>query len=176
MKIVSKDGNTWMEKGKDGKTSVGFTKALIQELEECWHMLPAASNKVVIKEGQPLCSVETNDGLFCVASPTAGVITFFDNRAMNFPDKIVEETIIATISEEVSKEEPSALDRALADLARLEAEREQPVRARLQPRAIPAGWNWEEPNQPVPRLRPAQPIAAQRFFADEMVNVREEQQ
>lgn len=172
MKIVSKDGNTWMEKGKDGKTSVGFTKALIQELEECWHMLPAASNKVVIKEGQPLCSVETNDGLFCVASPTAGVITFFDNRAMNFPDKIVEETIIATISEEV---EPSALDRALADLARLEAERPA-ERPRLRPQVAPAPADlWAGADQPIPRFRPAQPIAAQRFFADE-IEVREEQQ
>lgn len=173
MKIVSKDGNTWMEKGKDGKTSVGFTKALIQELEECWHMLPAASNKVVIKEGQPLCSVETNDGLFCVASPTAGVITFFDNRAMNFPDKIGEETIIATISEEVSKEEPSALDRALADLAALETQRaaEQPARPRLRPQ-VARNIDWNLP--PLGGIAPAQP--QQRFFANEMVNVREEQQ
>ena len=175
MKIVSKDGNTWMEKGKDGKTSVGFTKALIQELEECWHMLPAASNKVVIKEGQPLCSVETNDGLFCVASPTAGVITLFDNRAMNFPDKIGEETIIATISEEVSKEEPSALDRALADLARLDAEE----RARLQPRVAQAPVDLWANDDPVPRFRPAQPIAAapaqQRFFLDGAAIRNEEQ-
>ena len=105
MKIVSKDGRTWVEKKQDGKISVGFTRALLDELGECWSILPAASAKVEVKEGQPFCSVETNDGVFCVKSPVKGLISFFSPEAVNFPDRLTEEQAIATMREKTEQDD-----------------------------------------------------------------------
>lgn len=171
MKIVSKDGNTWHQKNAAGTIDVGFTKQLIQALEECWHILPAASNKVTIKVDQPLCSVETNDGLFAVTSPVGGVISFFDNRAINFPDKIGEETIIAQVSEKSPPESPqTAVEIALEQLRQMEME--QPVRARAgiaRPILRNNAENMWAQAQPV--FQPAQVQAQQQFFLDEANNI-----
>lgn len=141
MKLVSKDGRTWFQKNKEGKTEIGFTNDFLRDLDECWHIMAGATSKVAIKEAQPLCSVETNDGLFSVASPVSGVISFFNTKAMNFPDKITSEEVIAVVAEK-AEEERDALTIALDHLRQMEAmEAEMPVRAeapqprhRLQPR------------------------------------------
>lgn len=163
MKTISKDGNTWHQKNAAGTIDVGFTKQLIQALEECWHILPAASNKVTIKVDQPLCSVETNDGLFAVTSPVGGVISFFDNRAINFPDKIGEETIIAQVSEKSPTESPqTTVEIALEQLRQMEME--QPVRVRAVNRPARGGINmegWAVDERPI-FPPPAQP----QFFFD----------
>lgn len=163
MKIVSKDGNTWHQKNAAGTIDVGFTKQLIQALEECWHILPAASNKVTIKVDQPLCSVETNDGLFAVTSPVNGVISFFDNRAINFPDKIGEETIIAQVSEKSSPQ--TAVEIALEQLQQMEMEQAVPARpvVRGANRLNIDGWARAEADMQPIFQRPAQP----QFFLDE---------
>lgn len=172
MKTISKDGNTWHQKNAAGTIDVGFTKQLIQALEECWHILPAASNKVTIKVDQPLCSVETNDGLFAVTSPVDGVISFFDNRAINFPDKIGEETIIAQISANAETETRSAVDIALEQLRQMEMEQaaRRGIRVRGANRLNNEGWARVEANlQPI--FQPVQP----QFFND-FVEVREDNQ
>ena len=106
MKTFSKDGRTWFEH-RDGKTYVGFTKAFLDSLDGCWHILPAAGKRVEVKENAPLCAVETNDGLFSVPSPVSGIISVFEHNAMNFPDKIKEGDHVATLvnPKEVVQEE-----------------------------------------------------------------------
>lgn len=128
MKLVSKDGRTWFQKNKEGKTEIGFTNDFLRDLDECWHIMAGASSRVSIKEAQPLCSVETNDGLFSVASPVSGVISFFNTRAMNFPDKITSDEVIAVVAEK-AEEERDALTIALENLRQMELLNEAPVRA-----------------------------------------------
>ena len=96
MRQTSKDGKTWFEETKNG-VAIGLTKTTLAELAECWHLMPA-SQRVVIKEGQPLLSVETNEGLSSIPSPVTGIITFFDNKAMNMPDHLDEETPVCTVT------------------------------------------------------------------------------
>ena len=128
MKLVSKDGRTWFQKNKEGKTEIGFTNDFLRDLDECWHIMAGASNRVSIKEAQPLCSVETNDGLFSVASPVSGVISFFNTKAMNFPDKITSEEVIAVVAEK-AEEARDALTIAMENLRQMELLNEAPVRA-----------------------------------------------
>lgn len=101
MRSVSKDGKVWFEK-KGNQTNIGFTQAFLNELDGCWHMVPAASKNVMVKDGQPLCAVETNDGLFSVPSPCSGLIAVFNNQAMNFPDKLTAEDVIASMKDEAA--------------------------------------------------------------------------
>ena len=109
MKTVSKDGRTWFEK-RDGKTYVGFTKAFLESLDGCWHIIPAANNRTAVKEDAPLCAVETNEGLFSVPSPVTGIISVFENAAMNFPDKLLEENTVAVMSDPKQVEEEVEAD------------------------------------------------------------------
>lgn len=107
MKTISKDGKTWFEKNAKGQTSIGFTNVLLNELQECWHILPA-SQETIIKEGQPLCSVETNDGVFAIRAPCAGIVTFFDNKAVNFPDQVVPEQVVAIMEDKIPEKKKTA--------------------------------------------------------------------
>ena len=111
MKETSKDGRIWFEK-KGTEVQIGFTSNLLSELEDCWHLLPAASNKTEIKENQPLLSVETNDGLFSVPTPVSGIITFFDNKAMNFPQKLTTDDVVCVVTdaEEIKKKKQNDED------------------------------------------------------------------
>ena len=149
MKIVSKDGKTWFEKQRDGKTNIGFTSTFLESLDECWHIMAGATSKVAIKVDQPLCSVETNEGLFSIPSPVSGVITFFDTRAMNFPEKLNDTHTIAQIAEKVEEEAVDALGLALEDLRRMEEARlAAPVRrnaVRIEPGVV-----WGNAAQPAP--------------------------
>ena len=145
MKETSKDGRIWFEK-KGTEVNIGFTSSLLSELDDCWHLLPAASNKQEIRENQPLLSVETNDGLFSVPTPVSGIITFFDNKAMNFPQKLTTDDVVCVVkdAEEVRKQKAAADDalrealaahaaaveaRMAADAQRAQAQ--QPNRIRL---------------------------------------------
>ena len=162
MKITSKDGKTWFEK-KPTSVEVGFTKEFLAELDTCWHMLPAAVRQTPIKEGQPLCSIETNDGLFSVPSPVSGIIAFFDNRAMNFPDKLTEETILCSLAEKAVPEtaQQQEINQFLAELGAIEAPRAaQPrIRPAIRPAQGAAG---------IAQVAPVGNWAAQplRFFDD----------
>lgn len=149
MKNLSKDGKTWFKKNEDGSTEIGLTASFLNDLDGCWHMMQACSTKVEVKEEQPLLSVETNDGLFSVTAPVTGVISFFANEALNFPDKVKEDTVVA-VMKPYKKEEPKPIwndpnfEQAVAHAR---------VRLNLQ-QAAPVA---------------AQPIFAQQAFFDEPI-------
>ena len=146
MKETSKDGRVWFEK-KGTEIQIGFTANLLSELDDCWHLLPAASNKQEIRENQPLLSVETNDGLFSVPTPVSGIITFFDNKAMNFPQKLTTDDVVCVVkdAEEVRRQKAAAdeeLRRALEAHAAQVEQRQQAERQRAAPaRVMPVDWN-----------------------------------
>ena len=137
MKTVSKDGRTWFEV-REGKTYVGFTKAFLDTLDGCWHIIPAASARTTVKENAPLCAVETNDGLFSVPSPVTGIISVFEHAAMNFPDKLSAEMHVATVVDKQQEEVEAPAEgarllfgdevraRINANLAQLNAQPEAP--------------------------------------------------
>ena len=145
MKIVSKDGRLWVEK-RDTDYAVGFTRQFLGELEGCWHMLPAANTKTEIKEKQPLVAVETNDGLFSLPSPVSGIIAFFDNKAMNFPEKLTDEDIVCTIKDaaELKKVEETQRQQLEAAVRAFEAQQE---RRRVEIQAA-------QPAEVAPGIRP----------------------
>lgn len=94
MKQVS--GNLWFTTEKD-ETRIGFTRSFIAErLSECFHVLPADTKNV--KEKGPLLVLETNDGLEPVCSPVTGRLTYFNEKARNFPDRLTEEDCIVSLS------------------------------------------------------------------------------
>ena len=167
MKTFSKDGKLWVEK-RDKDLAIGFTASFLSELDGCWHMLPAAGQKTEIKEKQPLVAVETNDGLFSLPSPVSGIIAFFDNKAMNFPEKLTDEDVVCTIKDaEMVKAEEKEIqerhERAVQQLLAQQAERQQVAAGAVQPGRLqinPAGWAFfdeqaEAPVRPVaaPRVR-----------------------
>lgn len=175
MKQTSKDGKTWFE--VDGtKVKIGFTKSLLAELAECWHIIPA-SQKVLIKEGQPLLSVETNESLFSIPSPATGIVTFFDNAAMNMPDHLKEDQVICQLipEEEVkAKKKVEFVDEWVDDLLPVGAERVNRIneQARIRPAEARVQLNagglaqqlWgdlAQAQQPFRAAQPVQPAAPQ---------------
>lgn len=102
-------GNLWFTKdATNDSTNIGFTKQFIDErLSECFHVLMADTK--IIKEKGPLLVLETNDGLEPVRSPLAGRIVFFNDKARNFPDRLLESDIIVSLShkEPAKKATPS---------------------------------------------------------------------
>lgn len=150
MKETSKDGRVWFEK-KGTEIQIGFTANLLSELDDCWHLLPAASNKQEIRENQPLLSVETNEGLFSVPTPVSGIITFFDNKAMNFPQKLTTDDVVCVVkdAEEVRKQRAAAdeeLRRALEAHAAQVEQRNAADRIRMQQQAVEIqGWAQQAP-------------------------------
>lgn len=91
----------WYTK-KDSKTSIGFTKEFINQIKECWHVVPTITHGL-IKESSPLFAIETNDNFFSVRSPTSGSIITFNDKASNFPDQLTADDVICVIDE---KEQP----------------------------------------------------------------------
>lgn len=152
MKNLSKDGRTWFKKNEDGSTEIGLTASFLNDLDGCWHMMAAASTRTEVKEEQPLLSVETNDGLFSVTAPVAGVISFFAHEALNFPDKVKEDTVVA-IMKPYKKEEEKKPAAIWDDPNFEQAVAQARVRLNLQ-QAAPVA---------------AQPMFAQQAFFDEPV-------
>ena len=105
MKTIDKTGKIWTEPAKEaGYVNVGFTQKFINEtLGECFHILPS-DTQVVTQQG-PLMAIETNDGLESLRSPISGKVIFFNHKARDFPDRLIEEDVIFSIKlpEEVSK-------------------------------------------------------------------------
>src|ERR1700744_723760 len=86
----------WSNTHADGSITIGFTKKCITELlPECFHVMQADSQAV--REKGPMLVLETNDGLESIKSPFTGRISYFNPKARNYPDKIVEEDTILTI-------------------------------------------------------------------------------
>lgn len=134
----------WETEGSN--TKIGFAANLLEKLGECFHIVPSRRRSKVREKG-PLMAVETAGELFSIPSPVAGFISFFDERAMNFPDQIKEEDVVCIIANEEAK--PEALRAVPA----------QPVRVENGElfRQLEALRRWEQ----VPR---AIPPAAPRFY------------
>lgn len=94
----------WSETHADKSITIGFTKKCIDEkLTECFHVMQADAAQV--REKGPMLVLETNDGLESIKSPFNGKVSYFNAKARNFPDRIVEEDIILTLRPLDSKAE-----------------------------------------------------------------------
>lgn len=126
-------GDLWVETLPEGTINVGFTQPCIEEkLQECFHVLPA--DVVRTKREQPLLVLETNDGLVSIKSPVNGHITFFSDKARNFPDRLSEEDVIVTLITEEQRKK--SIEKAKKNLEELRVERGQ---AQVQPFNFGAG-------------------------------------
>jgi glycine cleavage system H lipoate-binding protein len=94
-KTTDSKNQIWFQK-EGNLVKVGFTANFLESLSECWHILPASTG--LIREKDPLMAVETNDALLSIRSPAEGVVLNFNNKAMNFPDKLGAEDIILMIN------------------------------------------------------------------------------
>ncbi len=100
----------WETEGNN--TRIGFAPKLLEQLGECFHILPSRRRSNVREKG-PLMAVETAGELFSIPSPVAGIISFFDDRAMNFPDQIKEDDVVCIVKSTDAKatvKKPSTLD------------------------------------------------------------------
>lgn len=89
-------GNVWTETDKVGVVSIGLRQSYLEEkMQECFHILQA--DALNLKRGGPMMVIETNDGLESLKSPLTGRITFFNDKARNFPDRLVEDDVIFTV-------------------------------------------------------------------------------
>jgi len=89
-------GNIWQETDKAGVVSIGLRQTYLEEkMQECFHILQADAQH--LKKGGPMMVIETNDGLESLKSPLTGRITFFNDKARNFPDRLVEDDVIFTV-------------------------------------------------------------------------------
>lgn len=94
---TDKYGRIWFHT-EGNETKIGFTPEFIEKLQECFHIVPG-KRVTQVRENGPLMAIETNTGLFSVTSPVKGYVTFFDNKALNFPEKITPEDTVCIISE-----------------------------------------------------------------------------
>lgn len=90
------NGNIWTETDDRGVVKIGFSRAYIeQQLGECFHVMQA--DRRVARQGQPIMVLETNDGTSRIKSPLNGRIIKFNNKAMDFPDRLSEDDVILEV-------------------------------------------------------------------------------
>lgn len=127
-------GLIWSEDHADKSITIGFTQTCIdQQLQECFHVLPAETKEV--REKGPLLVLETNDGLQSIKAPFAGRVSYFNPKARNFPDRIKEsETIVTLVPKgaEVKKEPPKYVKAQRVQDAQ-ELWEENPFQVRINP-------------------------------------------
>jgi glycine cleavage system H lipoate-binding protein len=107
-KVVNDLNQIWVESDGGEHVKIGFTRDFLQQLDQCWHILPANNSR--FKKQMPLMTVETNDGLVSILSPVTGYLQNFDRKAQDFPDKLTEEDVILSINvaeKKAVKKEPS---------------------------------------------------------------------
>lgn len=93
--LTNKLNQIWYK--TDGDTiRMGLTRSFLDQLDECWHILPP--NGRIIKEKSPLFTIETNDSLVSVLSPVAGNFLSWNDRATNFPDKLTDMDVLIELS------------------------------------------------------------------------------
>lgn len=86
----------WTEKQENGTINIGFTQQFInRKMAECFHVLQADVRKID-KDG-PLFVIETNEALESIKSPITGSVSYYNNKALNFPDRLKENDIIMTL-------------------------------------------------------------------------------
>lgn len=100
-------GHIWIDRREDGLVQMGFTQQCIDEkLQETFHVVLADNFQAT--EKQPLFVLETCEGLESVPSPVSGNIMFFNDKARDFPDRIVEGDVILQISDGKKKKSNQA--------------------------------------------------------------------
>lgn len=137
MQTNAKD-QIWFQKKLD-IVEIGFTNRYLEELNQCWHILPARPLDEAIKEKSPLMSIETNDSLCSILSPVDGFIKEFNESAINFPDKLLSTDILFCIGttkpEKARSKKPTqgpqrtALEARIASLTFLGGSRETSLTA-----------------------------------------------
>lgn len=101
-KQVTDTGELWSSETQTGNVQLGFTQSFLNKhQQECWHIIPQLGK---VKKGMVLMSLETNDGLVPVKAPFDGDIVTFENDALNFPEKLTEDTGVIVLR--LQKEEP----------------------------------------------------------------------
>lgn len=153
-KKITDTGELWVDERDNGRVRLGFTSAFLsQHQSECWHIIPTSGK---IQKGSVLMSLETNDGLIPVASPVDGTIELFEEKAINYPEKLTVDTDIAEIRLEVIKPK-SAADYLKKPAAQRASERNaQATAARGRPGArprrerTPGGIEWVAGPVPAP--------------------------
>ncbi len=105
-KLTDSLNQIWYEQ-EGRQIKVGLTSDFLNQLDECWHILPAHSHH--IKEKSPLLTVETNDGLMSILSPVSGNVLRWETRATNFPDKLTSNDIILVLTSENLEVKPKAV-------------------------------------------------------------------
>jgi glycine cleavage system H lipoate-binding protein len=93
---VDSKNQIWFEK-QEQVTTIGFTQTFLNSLDQCWHILPANTEK--FREKSPLLTVETNDALVSILSPVSGSFLEFTAKAQNFPNKLTEGDVIIKLSD-----------------------------------------------------------------------------
>lgn len=138
----------WWETTGD-KTVVGFTPVMLEKMQECFHIVPGKQRGPVREKG-PLMSVECLEGLFSIPSPVSGIITFFENKAMNFPDRLTADDTICVITDakaaaEKKKKVPDDIDDMLQGWQEAPVARAAPRNWAEMPAAMPQGANAPAP-------------------------------
>jgi len=107
MRQIDKYGRIWFDT-EGSETKVGFTPEFIEKLQECFHIVPG-KQRTAVRENGPLMAIETNTGLFSVTSPVKGYVTFFDNKALNFPEKITPDDTVCIISDKAAEKKAKTI-------------------------------------------------------------------
>ncbi len=150
-------GDIWIEEiPENGEIHCGFVQQFIDEnLAECFHIVPADIAKT--HKENPMLVVETNTGLQSINAPIDGHILFFNDKARDFPEQLVEEDVvlgILTIEEYKKRRATVPAKPALGPAPTLNDEGLQALingqlrnlRVNIMPPvrpAAPRGWNWD---------------------------------
>jgi hypothetical protein len=148
----------WYEQ-QDRNIRIGFTKEFLEQLDQCWHILPANLSR--IKANAPLMAIETNDALISVLSPVSGSFVTFSHKAQNFPNKLTEDDVVMELIEGKTSQIPRPVDEMAA------APAIAPPRAR-RPGGGVFNADWAVPQAVVPGLIRAEAEANRiRAFQEE---------
>lgn len=111
MKEVNSKNQIWWE-STNSILKVGFTRSFLDILADAtaWHILPG--NLKLIKPKSPLFAVETNDSLISVSAPIDGKVKYWNRKAQDMPDKLVETDVVLELTTPIvlSKEQLTLLE------------------------------------------------------------------
>jgi hypothetical protein len=161
VKQTDKLNQIWYETS-DEVTRIGLTASFLEQLDQCWHILPPSARQIRMKA--PLFTVETNDSLVSVLSPVAGNFLNWNDRATNFPDKLRDTDVIIELTSKVIPEPvaPPVTDpqREIDRLRTIERDGTQSVTNRVA--AQRQRWDMENQRAQLTPLRQEAPRAVDR--------------
>ena len=112
-KQIDKTGRLWYET-KEGETRIGFTEEFLQQMQDCFHIVPGKQRTTIRQDG-PLMAIETNECLFSIRAPVSGIITFFNTKAQDFPEKLTVDEVVCVLSEK-KKEQTTTTKSAFVNI------------------------------------------------------------